>query len=112
MYSIDKKSSVPVKWKVLMVDDEPEVHRTARMVLSDYSYKGIGLEIIEACSGEQAKEIMEQHRDIALILLDVVMESDEAGLDFIDYVRNKKKNKIVQIVLKTGQAGRFRKKKL
>ncbi|MCB9481092.1 MAG: response regulator [Desulfobacteraceae bacterium] len=112
MYSIDKKSSVPVKWKVLMVDDEPEVHRTARMVLSDYSYKGIGLEIIEACSGEQAKEIMEQHRDIALILLDVVMESDEAGLDFIDYVRNKKKNKIVQIVLKTGQAGRFPEKEV
>lgn len=90
-----------------MVDDEPDVHRTARMVLSDFEYKGLKLEILEACSSSQAKELFDANRDTALILLDVVMETDEAGLEFINYVRNIKKNKIVQIVLKTGQAGRF-----
>jgi PAS domain S-box-containing protein len=107
VYSIDKKTASAFKWKVLMVDDEPEVHRTARMVLSDFKYKGLDLEIIEACSSAEAMKIMDDNRDIALILLDVVMETDEAGLDFINYVRNIKKDKIVQIVLKTGQAGRF-----
>ncbi|MDY0360736.1 MAG: hypothetical protein RBR08_04725, partial [Desulforegulaceae bacterium] len=107
MYTINTKASSSFKWKLLMVDDEPEVHRTARMVLSDFTYKDVGLEIIEACSAEEAKSILDKNRDIALILLDVVMETDQAGLDFIDYVRNIKKDKIVQIVLKTGQAGRF-----
>jgi len=107
MYTKNKTIHTPAKWKVLMVDDEPEVHRTARMVLSDYSYKGIPLELIEAGSGEKAKEIIRKNPDTALILLDVVMESDEAGLRFIEYVREKLKNRIVQIVLKTGQAGRF-----
>ncbi|MGM0419080.1 MAG: ATP-binding protein [Thermodesulfobacteriota bacterium] len=107
MYTTKKTIHTPANWKVLMVDDEPEVHRTARMVLSDYTYKGIPLELIEAGSGEKAKEVIRKNPDTALILLDVVMESDEAGLRFIEYVRENLKNRIVQIVLKTGQAGRF-----
>lgn len=107
MNILKRPAKVPEKWKILMVDDEPEVHRATKMVLGDFKYKNCGLEIYHAYSGLEAMKILNVNNDIALVLLDVVMEADDAGLKFIEYVRNILKNRIVQIVLKTGQAGRF-----
>ncbi len=92
-------------WKILVVDDEPEVHHLTEIVLEEFQFEGRGLALLAAYSGEEAKEMVRSHPDIALILLDVVMETDEAGLDVVRYVRESLKNHIVQIVLRTGQAG-------
>ena len=92
-------------WKVLIVDDEPEVHRITKMTLSQFQFDNKPIEFLHAYSGNEAKALMEQESDIALILLDVVMETDSAGLDVVRYVRNQLLNQGVRIVLRTGQPG-------
>lgn len=92
-------------WKVLIVDDEQSVHSITNTVLNGITFDNKKLEFLSAYSGTQAREMMEAQSDIALILLDVVMENDNAGLEFVDYVRNELSNKFVRIVLRTGQPG-------
>lgn len=92
-------------WKVLVVDDEPEVHSMTAMVLSDIRYKDRGVEMISAHSGEEARRILADTPDIACILLDVVMETDDAGLQLVRYIRQDLRNEQVRIILRTGQPG-------
>ena len=60
-------------WKLLIVDDEPEVHRVTHMVLDDFQFQGRPLRLIEAHSAREAIGLLDAHPDIALVLLDVVM---------------------------------------
>ena len=92
-------------WKVLVVDDEEEVHRLTQMVLEDYTFESRKLEVLTAFTGKDAVRIMEAEEGIALVMLDVVMETDDAGLKVVRYIREKLNNDIVQIVLRTGQPG-------
>jgi EAL domain-containing protein (putative c-di-GMP-specific phosphodiesterase class I)/CheY-like chemotaxis protein len=92
-------------WVVLLVDDEPEIHEITRLVLADTSFSGIPLELHSAYSASEAKTFLESHRDTALMLLDVVMETDDAGLRLVTYVREQIGNTDLQIVLRTGQPG-------
>lgn len=92
-------------WKVLIVDDEPEVHRITKMTLARFEFDGRPLEFLHAFTGEEAVTIIAHEPDIALILLDVVMESDNAGLMVVRRVRDELKNSQVRIVLRTGQPG-------
>jgi two-component system, sensor histidine kinase and response regulator len=92
-------------WKLLIVDDEVDVHQMTSVVLENYTYEDKPLEIISAYSAEQAKQILVQHANIALILLDVVMETHDAGLKLAQYIRETLKNEFVRIVLRTGQPG-------
>ncbi|WP_177418527.1 diguanylate cyclase domain-containing protein [endosymbiont of Lamellibrachia barhami] len=94
-------------WKILVVDDEEDIHQVTRMVLGDYHYLGRPVFIIDAYSSEQAIEVMREHPDVALILLDVIMESDTAGLELVEVVRNKLGNSDVRIFIRTGQPGMF-----
>ncbi len=93
------------RWKVLVVDDEPEIHRVTRMVLDDFQFEGRALEMIHAHSGADARAIMAKHDDIAVILLDVVMETEDSGLQFVKFVRDDLVNPLVRIILRTGQPG-------
>ena len=93
------------KWKVLIVDDEKEVHTITTSVLSKLEFMDRGIEFLHAYSGSEAVEIVKNTSDIALILLDVVMESDDAGLKAVKGIREELKNKTVRIILRTGQPG-------
>ncbi|MEW5723276.1 MAG: DUF3369 domain-containing protein [Thermodesulfobacteriota bacterium] len=99
-------------WKLLIVDDEAEVHNVTRMVLEDLVLEGRGLEFLNAFSGQQAKEVLEQHRDTAVILLDVVMETDNSGLELVRYIRDELKNTFVRIILRTGHPGQAPERKV
>lgn len=92
-------------WKVLIVDDEPEVHAVTKLALSDFSFQGKNLEFISAFSGAEARKALQEHHDAAIILLDVVMESDDAGLLVARYIREELHNHYVRIILRTGQPG-------
>jgi CheY-like chemotaxis protein len=92
-------------WKLLLVDDEKVVHSVTRLALDGFELAGRGLQFISAYSAEEAREQLAQHDNIALILLDVVMETDHAGLDLVHYIRRELNNKFVRIVLRTGQPG-------
>jgi response regulator RpfG family c-di-GMP phosphodiesterase len=92
-------------WKVLIVDDEPEVHNVTKLVLGSFRFEGRPLQFLAAHSGAQARELIRQHPDVAVMLLDVVMETDQAGLDVVRFVREELGNHFVRIVLRTGQPG-------
>lgn len=96
---------LPEKWRILIVDDEEDVHTLTRFALDDYVYQGKGLEFISANSAQEAKTILEQHSDIAVILLDVVMETTDAGLQLVRYIRDTLSNHFVRVILRTGQPG-------
>ncbi len=98
-------TAVETRWVVLVVDDEEEVHTVTTLALAGFKYAGHGLEIINAYSAAEARTILTSRNDIAMILLDVVMETDSAGLDLVRYIREILNNKFVRIVLRTGQPG-------
>ncbi|MGQ4276205.1 response regulator [Pseudidiomarina sp. E22-M8] len=93
------------KWKLLIVDDEKEVHAVTRLALMDVLFEGAGLEFISAHSLAQAKQQIDQHADLAIVLLDVVMETDDAGLQVANYIRRDRENRTTRIILRTGQPG-------
>ncbi len=99
----DKDSAGP--WKVLLVDDEPSVHDVSRLILSDLEFANRPVRLLHANSAATAQQLLNHHTDIALLILDVVMETDEAGLDLIEHVRDEMNNHQIQIVLRTGQPG-------
>ncbi|MEW6639206.1 MAG: DUF3369 domain-containing protein [Pseudomonadota bacterium] len=93
------------RWKIAVIDDDHAVHEGTRFALSDYSLNGQGLEILSAYSAADGRELMKAHDDIAAVLLDVIMETDSAGLDLVQYIRNELRNETVRIILRTGQPG-------
>lgn len=93
------------RWKVLVVDDEPDVHAITRVVLADFRYGDQAIEILSAYSREEAEHLLRRHADVALILLDVVMEETDSGLRLVRFVREELANALVRIVLRTGQPG-------
>jgi len=99
-------------WKVLIVDDEPEVHTITKVALGEFEFDHKGLTLLSAYSGSEARSMIHAHPDIALIYLDVVMESDDAGLLFVQYLREELRNKFVRIVLRTGQPGQAPERKV
>jgi serine phosphatase RsbU (regulator of sigma subunit)/CheY-like chemotaxis protein len=99
------KTGVPLTWKILVVDDEVDVHKVTRLVLSDFKFAGRIVELISAFTGEQAKDILRVSRDIAIVLLDVVMEEYDTGLKLVEFIRNELNNNYVRIILRTGQPG-------
>jgi two-component system sensor histidine kinase ChiS len=92
-------------WKVLVVDDEAAVHDVTRLALAAFSFEGRPLKLISAYSAAEAGARLAEHPDTAVILLDVVMETDDAGLGFVHHVRTVEKNHLVRIILRTGQPG-------
>ena len=93
------------RWKVVVIDDDPAVHDGTRFALYDYTLHGQGLEIISAYSAGEGRAALRDHPDTAVVLLDVVMENDVAGLDLVSYIRKELKNETVRIILRTGQPG-------
>ena len=93
------------KWKVLVVDDEPEIHSVTKLMLNKFTFDNKSIEITHAYSGAEAKKLIETQTDVAVILLDVVMESDDSGLQVVNYIRNILGNSNVRIILRTGQPG-------
>lgn len=92
-------------WKVLLVDDEDDLHTVLHMVLKDMVVDGAPLHLLDARSAAEARVLLAQHPDIAVILLDVVMETEFAGLHLVTHIRKELSNRLVQIVLVTGQPG-------
>lgn len=92
-------------WKVMLVDDDADVIRVTQMVLKGYRYLERPLEFVCAASAAEARSLLREEKDIAVILLDVVMETDTAGLDLAHHIRKELHDYNVRIVLRTGQPG-------
>ena len=100
-----EESTVEDAWTILIVDDDEEVHSVTELALDGLRISGRPLQFIHAYSGAEARTKLQAHPDTALMLLDVVMETDHAGLDVVEYVRNTLANPFIRIILRTGQPG-------
>lgn len=103
-YAGNTASSAPV-WRILIVDDDEEVHASTRYALGGVQAAGRALEMAHAHSASEARALLRADRDFAVILLDVVMETDSAGLDMVEFIRNDMRMSEARIILRTGQPG-------
>ncbi|WP_251259659.1 EAL domain-containing response regulator [Echinimonas agarilytica] len=92
-------------WRILVVDDDDEVHKVTLLALNNQTILERHLEFEHAYSAKEARDKLMQHDDFAVILLDVVMESDNAGLELVHYIRNQLAMSAPRIILRTGQPG-------
>jgi CheY-like chemotaxis protein len=74
-------------WKLLAVDDDPDVREVTRLNLRNFLFNGRTLEILEASSAAQAREMLNTEPNIAVALIDVVMKTDDAGLQLVKFIR-------------------------
>ncbi|ALG69753.1 histidine kinase [Azospirillum thiophilum] len=92
-------------WLILIVDDDPAIHATTKMVLRGFAFEGRPAQFLSAATAAEARRVLRDNPAIAVILLDVVMESDDAGLRLVRYIRSELDNRRVRIILRTGQPG-------
>ncbi|WP_022941315.1 HD domain-containing phosphohydrolase [Psychromonas hadalis] len=92
-------------WNILIVDDEPAVHDVTRLVLRNSVILDRKLALHSAYSAQEAKVLLSSDIDFCMGFIDVVMESEHAGLDLINWIREDLKNSTIRLILRTGQAG-------
>ena len=92
-------------WKIMIADDEKDVHEVTELALNRFMFDNRPLTFLHAYTANEAKELLQSNPDIAVILLDCVMETDDAGLEFVKYIREELNNKLIRIILRTGQPG-------
>lgn len=92
-------------WKIAIIDDEPGVHDVTKLTLKNFTFENRGVQFLSAFSAKEGLALFEEHPNIALAFVDVVMESDDAGLTLIDAIRNQLDNHTTRLILRTGQPG-------
>lgn len=99
-------------WKILIVDDEPEVHILTRTVLKQVRFEEKPLLFFSAYDAPETKKILEEESDIALILMDVVMEEEDTGLELVRFIREDLGDRLTRIILRTGAPGEAPERKI
>ncbi|WP_208977814.1 EAL domain-containing protein [Labrenzia sp. 011] len=92
-------------WKILIVDDDPDVHEVTRIAVAGCIFEDRPFELLHALSAEEARRIFVEEDDIAVALVDVVMEDDTAGLGLVSWIRSELDNQFTRLILRTGQPG-------
>jgi len=92
-------------WKILIADDDPSVHLVTKLALGDFTFEGRRLDLLSALGEDDTRRLLVENPDIALILLDVVMDTMDSGFALVKYIRETLKNKDVRIIMRTGQSG-------
>ena len=93
--------------KILIIDDDKAIHEITNIALESMNFSDFELHILNAYSSTEAKTLLNEHHDIALALIDVVMETPEAGLDLVNYIRKELENDFIRLIIRTGQANDF-----
>ncbi|MBP2300981.1 diguanylate cyclase [Azospirillum picis] len=92
-------------WPVLVVDDDDQVHAMTRVLLNDFEFEGRRFAIVSAFSAAEARAILARQPDLPVALVDVVMETQDAGLQLVHHIRRELNNRHIRIILRTGQPG-------
>jgi diguanylate cyclase (GGDEF)-like protein len=106
-----EKKDIPVSsisersWKILVVDDDPDVHEATEFALKSEIVLGRRLQFLHARSGEECLNVLDQNLETAVILMDAVMETSDAGLQAVRTIREDRQMHQVRIILRTGQPG-------
>ena len=92
-------------WRVLVVDDDPDILALTRISLSDFHFDGRSLEIVQAASAAQARQVLAEGEGFAAALIDVVMETPDAGLQLVEHIRTVLRDGSIRLIIRTGQPG-------
>ncbi len=92
-------------WRILVIDDDESVHQVTKLVLANSDIESRKIEIVSAYTSREAKEILKDDDSFCMAFVDVVMETDHAGLELVEWIRKDLKNQAIRLVLRTGQAG-------
>lgn len=101
----EHQGTVQPPWRVLIVDDDDDVHRATELAMQGLIIEGRPLSFLHAASAAAARQLLTEESDLAVALLDVVMESEDAGLQLVRYIRESADRDALRIVLRTGQPG-------
>lgn len=101
----DTKARAQKIYKVIISDDDPEVHKITKMILKNFLFEGYSVHIIEAYNREETLKAFQEHPDAAVLFQDVVMEEKDTGLLLINYLRKEMNNQFMRIIIRTGQPG-------
>ncbi len=93
------------EWQVLIVDDDPDVHVSTEFALGGENFLGRPLKFLHAHSAAEAEDILRKNGGVAVILLDVVMETPDAGLRLARTIRDELGLLTARIILRTGHPG-------
>lgn len=91
-------------WKVLIADDDRDVHEATRMALRGIRFCERTLDYVDAYSGAETLAALQENPDIAIVFLDVIMETEDAGLAVVRRIREAG-FKLVRIIIRTGFPG-------
>lgn len=103
--SVVESSSSDQEYLVLVVDDDEYVHQLTKMVLRGFQFDGHSIRLASAMSAKEAINYLAQHDNVAVALVDVVMETDNAGLELVNHIRNEYNNNEIRLLIRTGQPG-------
>ncbi len=95
----------PLSWKIFIVDDDKDIHTITKLALKDLIFKGKPVSFESACSAKEAIDILKNNSDFAIVLLDISMETADAGLEVAKYIRKELHNDLTRIIIRTGQPG-------
>ena len=98
---------------VLVVDDDPDVLAVSKLAMRNIEVFGLPITVHTAESKAAAIELLgtsfalqaQVGAKVNVAFIDVVMETDSAGLELCDHIRNTLRNKFTQIYVRTGQPG-------
>lgn len=92
-------------WRVLIADDDPSVHQATLAALAGQRIHDRPLVFLHAYSARETISLLATDTGVHLLLLDVVMESPEAGLQAVTDIRNGLGQHDLKIIIRTGQPG-------
>ena len=95
-------------WPVLLVDDDPAILALMSLVVGRETLDGVGVEILKASSAAEARRLLTARTDIAVAVIDVIMETESAGLDLVRWLAESPAHAATRRVLHTGQPGEGR----
>lgn len=94
------------EWNVLVVDDDLDIHAVTKLCLSHAVIANRNLKLIDVYSGHAAIDVLKANDNIDLILLDVVMETQDAGLEVARWLHEDANwLRKPKIIIRTGQPG-------
>lgn len=99
------KTNSGLTWHVLLVDDEPDVHVATKLTLKNIEIEGRSLAFSHAYSAREAIALLEKENDFCVAIIDVVMETEDAGLQLVEHIRDELNLHALRIILRTGQPG-------
>jgi len=103
--TIVEPTSTEPEYLVLVVDDDEYVHQLTKMVLRGFEFDGHPIQLASAMSAKEAINYLANHDNVAVALVDVVMETDNAGLELVNHIRNEYNNNEIRLLIRTGQPG-------